>query len=166
MSFTYESELSQEQLFLKHVYKNRANTKILNNNEMVYWLPSEYNEILFVCFDDKQRIAGMLGVQPSGYKNQEDLMWFKFVCVHDRHKNKGIASHLIDLAFDYCSRNNKSLLNSSYHREGPLYLPMVFARTCAKYPNVEFFEANEQYESGSRYNLKYSSRSNSTELSL
>lgn len=155
--------IKQSDFYRAYVVDNPINESILEKNEIRYWIPREYKEVLFVALDEHGGVAGMIGLQQSTYERQDDLLWLKFVSTKKEYEGKGIATQLIELGFKYAELNGKSILNSSYHRDGITRLPHVFKRISAQFPNVSFYESKEQEDYKSAFNLKYSGR---VELSI
>lgn len=155
INFTYTEPMSQRELYMSYVLDNIDNTEILESNQIKYWIPNEYNETVIVCMDYKERILGMISLEQSPHRGQEDLLWIKFVSVRGDMQCQGIATELIKRGFEYAQTNNKSLLNSSYSETGNKYIKPVFTRISALYPQVSFYENSQCSVRGSDFNMKY-----------
>lgn len=158
MNFTYTEPINQTDLYMNYVLDNMDNTEILESNQIKYWLPNQYRETLIACLDDKERIVGLIGLEQSPHRGQDDLLWVKFVSVRGDMQRQGVATELIRRGFEYAKEHHKSLLNSSYSEMGEKSIKSVFARISTEYPQVPFYENEQCAVRGSPFNEKYCAR--------
>lgn len=77
---------------------------------------------------------GILGIQPNPYNPQQ--LWLKFVSVHADHRNNGVATALIRALFEHAQANALAIKRSCPSDMGGRYLPSVFDKMTAAYPDV------------------------------
>jgi GNAT superfamily N-acetyltransferase len=81
------------------------------------------------------QIAGIAGVQQNPYNANE--LWIKFVSVAPEYRQQGIAGELVEGILEYAEQRDYTVKRSSPTEMGAAYLPSVWKRATAKYPNVE-----------------------------
>lgn len=107
----------------------------LNQEEQFRYLNMAYigDDSLLVALDSQNTI---LGIIQFGESPKNKIYWMKFVCVHQDHRQSGIAKALIRSMCDFLSKiENAQIELSTYEKEGEVLINSV-SEIAREYPDL------------------------------
>lgn len=125
--------------FRDQIDQERLQKYIANNIDYFDFRESEREAHIVKRVDGK--VAGVAGVQQNPYNENE--LWVKFVSVAPEYRQQGIAGELVEGILEYAEQWGYVVKRSSPTDMGAAYLPSVWKRVVAKYPNVTVKAHNE-----------------------
>jgi GNAT superfamily N-acetyltransferase len=134
-NFTLINGMDMANRFYRDAYK--FNRKMFEN--LHYLSASRMSEEFhIVCHNTNDLVMGDLELEQSPY--DDHIIWLKHVVVDERFRGRGIASELLDRAFNHVNELGKTLELSSYSPMGLEYLKPVIKRLVQQYDKLDVVE--------------------------